>query len=159
MKLIFRRMMLEDLPAVHKIDTLSFSLPWPERSFKFEVSENNVSRCWVAEADGRVVAMLVLWLILDEVHIATLATHPDFRRQGIGERILIEALHEANVNGGRRTFLEVRAGNIAAQAMYLKYGFVVTGLRPRYYKNNAEDAVLMTLETLTENFGRRTNGR
>jgi ribosomal-protein-alanine N-acetyltransferase len=111
----------------------------------------------VAEADGRILGTLVLWLILDEAHIATIATHPDFRRQGIGERILIEALRAAYAEGARRAFLEVRAGNAAAQAMYRKYGFDVTGLRPHYYKDNNEDAVLMTLESLTENLVRRTN--
>jgi ribosomal-protein-alanine N-acetyltransferase len=146
--LVIRRMTLDDVPAVHEIDCLSFSLPWPERSFRFEVSENPVSRGWVAEVDGRVVAMLVLWLTVDEAHIATIATHPDFRQQGIGERLMVAALQSARQEGARTAFLEVRAGNLAAQNLYRKYGFVVSGRRPRYYKDNQEDAILMTLETL-----------
>ena len=146
---IIRRMMLEDVPAVHEIDTLSFSLPWPERSFRFELAENPASRSWVAETEGRVVAMLVLWSIVDEAHVATIAVHPDYRRQGIGEQILLHALLAARNEGARRAFLEVRAGNTAAQAMYKKYGFVVDGIRPRYYKDNNEDAVLMSLNSLT----------
>ena len=143
---LIRRMSLEDVPAVHEIDTASFSLPWPERSFRFELTGNPVSRGWVAEIDGQITAMLVLWLIIDEAHIATIAVHPDFRRQGIGEKILIYALRAAQDEGARRAFLEVRAGNTAAQSMYKKYGFEVVGVRPGYYKDNNEDAFLMNLE-------------
>ena len=148
MNVSIRRMTLEDVPIVHEIDTLSFSLPWPERSFHFELTENPVSRSWVAEFGGRITAMLVLWLIIDEAHIATLATHPDFRRQGIGEQLMIAALLSARAEGAARAFLEVRAGNAAALALYGKYGFVVAGERPRYYKDNNEDAILMNLEDL-----------
>ncbi len=148
MNVAIRRMTLEDVPAVHEIDTLSFSLPWPERSFRFELTENPVSRSWVTEFNGRIAAMLVLWLIVDEAHIATLATHPDFRRQGIGERLMIAALVSARNEGATRAFLEVRAGNAAALALYNKYGFGMAGLRPRYYKDNNEDAILMNLEDL-----------
>jgi ribosomal-protein-alanine N-acetyltransferase len=145
---LIRRMSLEDVPAVHEIDMLSFSLPWSERSFRYEVTQNPVSRGWVAEAEGRIAAMLVLWLVVDEAHIATIAVHPDFRRQGIGEQILLSALRSAKDEGAQRAFLEVRAGNAAAQAMYKKYGFTITGVRPRYYKNNNEDAFLMDLDNL-----------
>jgi [ribosomal protein S18]-alanine N-acetyltransferase len=143
---LIRRMTLQDIPAVHEIDVLSFSLPWPERSFRFELIENPVSRGWVAKVDGRIAAMLVLWFIIDEAHVATIAVHPDFRRQGIGEQILLCALRSVKSEGAQRAFLEVRAGNIAAQAMYKKYGFEVAGLRRGYYRDNNEDAILMNLE-------------
>jgi ribosomal-protein-alanine N-acetyltransferase len=141
-------MTVEDVPAAHEIDKSSFTLPWPERSLRFEVSNNPVARCWVAELDGRVVGMLVLWMIIDEAHIATLAIHPDFRRQGIAEQLLVTALEKANEEGAQSALLEVRAGNEAAQALYQKYGFEVVGRRERYYKDNNEDAVLMTLKRL-----------
>ena len=143
---LIRRMTLADVPAVHEIDLLSFSLPWPERSFRFELTENKVSRGWVTEVDGKIAAMLVLWFIVDEAHIATIAVHPDFRRQGIGEQILLCALQAARNEGAQRAFLEVRAGNATAQAMYRKYGFTVAGVRRGYYKDNNEDAFLMNLE-------------
>ena len=146
MKCSIRRMRSEDVAAVGELDRISFSLPWPERAFKYEVDENLAARCWVAEAEGRVIAMLVLWMILDEAHVATIATHPEHRRQGIGEELLICALEAAQAEGAVRAYLEVRAGNAGAQALYRKYGFVVDGLRPRYYKDNGEDAVLMSLE-------------
>ena len=146
MTVLIRRMTLEDVPAVHEIDTLSFSLPWPERSFRFELTENPVARGWVAEVGSRIAAMLVLWFIIDEAHVATIAVHPDFRRQGIGEQILLYALRSAQAEGAHRAFLEVRAGNVAAQTMYKKYGFEVAGVRRGYYRDNNEDALLMNLE-------------
>ena len=149
MNVVIRKMTVHDVPAVAQIDQLSFSLPWPEHSFQYEVSENRVSRCFVAETeDKRIAAMIVSWIIVDEMHIATIATHPEFRRQGIGERILREALLDARDIGAQLAFLEVRAGNEVAQAMYRKFGFVVSGKRPRYYKDNGEDAILMTLQPL-----------
>lgn len=148
MSLVVRRMKVEDVPAAHEIDKLSFTLPWPERSFRFEVSNNPASRCWVAELDSRLVGLLILWKIVDEAHIATLATHPDFRRRGVAEQLLIAALENAHTEGARSALLEVRAGNVSAQALYRKFGFEEVGQRERYYKDNNEDAVLMTLQRL-----------
>lgn len=148
MSLVVRRMTAEDVPAAHEIDVSSFTLPWPERSFRFEVTDNPAARCWVAEMDGRLVGMLVLWMIVDEAHIATLATHPDFRRQGIAKQLLVNALDNAYAEGARTAFLEVRAGNQAAQRMYQEFGFEEVGRRERYYKDNSEDAILMTLNHL-----------
>ena len=149
MRIAIRKMTVQDVPAVSQIDRLSFSMPWPEHSFQYEVAENRVARCFVAETDDhRIAAMIVSWIIVDEMHIATIATHPEFRRQGIGERILRDALLDGRDSGAHLAFLEVRASNDAAQAMYRKFGFRISGKRPRYYKDNNEDAVLMTLEPL-----------
>ncbi|HXF85970.1 MAG TPA: ribosomal protein S18-alanine N-acetyltransferase [Anaerolineales bacterium] len=150
MNLIIRKMTLDDLPSVIALDKMSFSLPWPERSFRYELTDNPASRCWVAEVDGRIVGMLVAWLLVDEAHIATLATHPDFRRQGIAKRLLAHALHSLRKEGARSSFLEVRESNIAAQEMYRKFGYEVAGRRPHYYKDNGEDAILMTLKHLDQ---------
>jgi [ribosomal protein S18]-alanine N-acetyltransferase len=148
MNLIIRRMTVDDVPAVIDLDQKSFSLPWPERSFRFELTDNPASRCWVAERDGKVVAMIVVWLIVDEAHVATLATHPAYRRQGIGKRLLAHALRYIMQDGARSSFLEVRESNIAAQEMYRKFGYEAKGRRRRYYRDNDEDAILMSLESL-----------
>jgi ribosomal-protein-alanine N-acetyltransferase len=145
MSLIIRRMREADLPAVQQIDQSSFSMPWPGRAFQFELNSNPAARCWVAELDGEVAAMLVLWMIVDEAHIATLATREDHRRQGIGAKLLAEALELALQEGAVRAFLEVRAGNQAAQEMYRGLGFVEDGRRNRYYRDNGEDAILMSV--------------
>jgi [ribosomal protein S18]-alanine N-acetyltransferase len=143
-----RRMTVEDVPTVAQLDQLSFSLPWTERSFHFEVTSNQASRCWVAEQAGRIVGVVIAWLLVDEVHIATIATHPDLRRQGIARALLAHVLRLGAKEGAVSSFLEVRASNFAAQAMYRKFGYEETGRRPRYYKDNGEDAILMTLEPL-----------
>ena len=148
MSLVIRRMAMEDLEQVIAIDQVSFSLPWPSRTFQYELTDNPASRCWVAELDGRVAAMLVGWLIVDELHIATIATHPDFRGQGIGKAILLYALRSARDDGALKSFLEVRASNVTAQKMYKSFGYVEDGRRKEYYKDNAEDAILMSLNDL-----------
>jgi ribosomal-protein-alanine N-acetyltransferase len=148
MNFSIRKMKLDDLEQVVAIDQASFSLPWPERSFRYEITDNPASRCWVVEMDGRVVGMLVLWLIVDEAHVATVATHVDYRRRGIGRTLLEQALNSARGEGARSAHLEVRESNAVAREMYRKYGFVESGRRPRYYKDNNEDAILMTLESL-----------
>ena len=148
MTLIIRKMTLEDVPGVIDLDQKSFSLPWPERSFRYELTANPASRCWVAELDGRIVGMIVVWLILDEAHVATIATHPDFRRQGIGTQLLAHALRHLMDEGARSSFLEVRESNTGAQDMYRKFGYEATGRRPRYYRDNNEDAILMNLASL-----------
>jgi len=145
MNFSIRKMTEADVSVVAELDQISFSLPWPERSFRFEVTDNPASRCWVAEADERVVGMIVAWLFVDEVHIATIATHPDFRRQGIAEKLLTHTLRYTSDEGAVSSFLEVRESNLAAQEMYRKFGYENTGRRKRYYKDNDEDAVLMTL--------------
>jgi ribosomal-protein-alanine N-acetyltransferase len=93
-----------------------------------------------------VVAALVNWLVLDECHIATIAVHPDFRRQGIARLLLQTGMQAAYAERSRIFYLEVRAANLAAQQMYLDFGFTVVGRRAKYYKDNGEDALLMTLD-------------
>ena len=148
MSMEIRRMTLDDLPAVIELDKLSFNLPWPERSFRFELTENSASRCWVAEMDGKIVGMIVAWLLVDEAHVATIATHPDHRRQGIARNLLTYALRYMSKEGAVTSFLEVRENNAAAQDMYRKFGYEVVGRRKRYYKDTNEDAILMTLNGL-----------
>lgn len=149
MKITIRKMTVDDVPVAAQLDRLSFTLPWPEHAFTYEVRDNSAARCFVAETeDGRVVGMVISWIILDELHIATLAVHPDYRRQKIGEQILTSALQDGNEAGTRHALLEVRAGNGAAQNLYHKFGFKAVGKRPKYYKDNGEDAVLMNLDNL-----------
>ena len=148
-----RRMRLDDISAVVELDKMSFSLPWPERSFRYELTDNPASRCWVVELDGKIVAMLVSWLLVDEAHIATIATHPNYRQQGFAKKLLTYALQSMKSEGAVTSFLEVREGNLAAQEMYRKFGYKVSGRRKRYYKDNDEDAILMTLESLKVDSG------
>lgn len=152
-----RPMTGEDLEQVVAIDRMSFSLPWPPSSYRFELNENPSSRLWVAEIqeeDGknRIVGMIVVWLIMDEAHIATIAVHPEYRKRGIGRRLLVEALRESVQMGVISATLEVRVGNLAAQKLYKDLGFDVVSTRPRYYMDNNEDALIMTVTGLNNDY-------
>ncbi|HEX2979340.1 MAG TPA: ribosomal protein S18-alanine N-acetyltransferase, partial [Anaerolineaceae bacterium] len=144
-------MTLDDIPAVHAIDVVSFSLPWTERSYRFELTENPSSMVWVAELeqnDGsrKIVASVTVWLIIDEAHIGSISVHPDFRQQGIARQLLANTLIEAAEHGAIQSTLEVRRSNLAAQGLYRQFGFTTVAIRPHYYRDNNEDAMLMTLE-------------
>jgi len=150
-----RPMQVDDVEQVCSIDRQSFNLPWPDNAYYHELRDNPAARLWVAEdvklsGERKIVGMIVMWLVLDEAHIATLAVHPDFRREGIAKRLLMVALQEAIQNGAHKAMLEVRANNETAQDLYRHFGFEVVGCRPRYYRDNHEDALLMTLGTLRE---------
>ena len=127
--LVVRPMLEEDVPFVHQLDTISFSLPWSQRSLSYEVSQNAGARTWVAEIEQvmvkRIIGMMVLWLALDEAHIATLAVYPGFRHRGIARTIMITALKAVFHEGARSSYLEVRAGNQAALQMYQEMGYKV----------------------------------
>jgi ribosomal-protein-alanine N-acetyltransferase len=149
-----RPMTLDDLPAVMEIDQLSFALPWPERSFRFELTGNDASYLMVAESSAGgeelIAGYLGYWLLIDEMHISTLAVHPEMRGRGIGERLLRAGLEQAWIQGAEMSTLEVRPSNEVAIALYRKYGFEVVGRRRAYYQDNNEDAVLMTLTGLSD---------
>lgn len=150
---VIRRMERKDVSVVYAIDVLSFSLPWTERSYIYDLEQNPAARLWVAESIGEdgfsnVVGMLVLWIIVDEAHIGTLAVHPSSRRLGIGKKLMITAIAEVKESGVLFVLLEVRRSNTSAQSLYSALGFKVVGVRRHYYKDNNEDALLMTLEDL-----------
>ncbi len=153
-EVVIRPMTLDDLPQVLEIDRLSFPIPWPERSYRFELSENPSSTLLVAtrEESGqtRLAGYVGFWWIVDEVHISTLAVHPRFRRQGIGSGLLEAALGQAVLKGADFATLEVRVSNQAALDLYHRFGFHVVGRRAKYYRDNDEDALLMTLTGLRE---------
>jgi ribosomal-protein-alanine N-acetyltransferase len=149
-----RPMTLEDLEQVVAIDRASFPSPWPKDAFLYEIKRQQNAICWVAEINkvsggkGILVASIVIWLIVDEAHIGTLAVKPGYRRQKIAQELLACSLIEAYQRGAQRAMLEVRESNQGAQNLYRKFGFEPVGLRRDYYKDTHEDAILMTLEKL-----------
>jgi len=90
-----------------------------------------------------------LWLMAGEAHITNIAVREKYRRQGIGELLLISLIDLAIELGATLVTLEVRASNTDAQRLYAKYGFIEVGLRRGYYTDNREDGVLMTIEDIT----------
>ena len=147
---IIRRMKAEDLHRVWEIDVQSFSLPWTESSFRYDYFINKNSRMWVVETiddagNLQVIGSMVAWLIIDEVHLGTIAVDPDFRKRGIGESLIRTLLQEMAGEGAVRVELEVRKSNNAALSLYQKFGFLIEGERKNYYSDNHEDAILMGL--------------
>jgi ribosomal-protein-alanine N-acetyltransferase len=90
-----------------------------------------------------IVGFAGLWLMVDEAHITTIATHPSFRRRGLGEFLLVSLIDIAYNIGAKWVTLEVRVSNYTAQNLYRKYGFREAGVRHRYYSDNQEDALIM----------------
>ena len=152
-----RPMRMEDLEQVQAVDRLSFSMPWPPSAYRYELKENPQSFLRVAEIrtpedDWQIVGVIVVWLILDEAHIASIAVGPEQRGQGIGKQLLAEVLKEAIQRGLSVATLEVRAHNFSAQNLYRRFNFEVVGRRPRYYRDNNEDALIMTLKKLDSKY-------
>ena len=146
-------MRVDDIPQVAALDDLSFADPWPQGSFEYELKANDYSLCLVAEdpdaAEGQtIVGALVIWLIVDEAHIATIAVHPNYRHRGVGRRLLAEGLLQAADRGAVKSLLEVRSGNTEALHLYYGFGFKAVGLRPNYYQAEQEDALLLDLDPL-----------
>ena len=148
-----RPMQEQDIDPVLSIDRASFTLPWSANAYHYELNENPRSLLWVAETIDHenfplMVGMIVVWMILDEAHIATIAVLPDFRGKGIGRSLLIIALREAIRQGATHATLEVRANNVSAQNLYHSFQFQTVGQRPQYYRDNNEDALIMTTNYL-----------
>ena len=167
----FAPMTSADLPAVMEMEHVSFPTPWSVDTYRRELMVHNASY-WVvrpgakrvraeddgaeddgaeddgAEDDGEVPPVLAyagMWLLGEDAHITTIATHPDWRRRHIGEWLLIHMADVARSHGVSALTLEVRLRNSAAQALYAKLGFIVVGLRRGYYQDTGEDARLLTL--------------
>lgn len=143
-------MRLEDLAAVHAIERASFTSPWPANAYRSELETNRLAHYLVARAGGAVAAYGGMWLMVDEAHITTFAVHPAWRRQHIGEQLLLAFLDLAVDRGAHEATLEVRLSNLPARRLYEKYGFRPVGLRPRYYSDDNEDALIMTTEPLDD---------
>jgi len=141
-------MTLDDLEAVHGIELASFSVPWPDDAYRNELLTNRLASYVVARAGDAVVGFGGLWVMVDEAHITTFAVDPRWRRRGVGEWILLGLLGRAAERNAREATLEVRISNMPARRLYEKYGFRPVGIRPRYYSDNGEDALIMTTDAL-----------
>ena len=150
LRLVIEPMQLDDVPAIQAIEQASFTTPWPPDAYRSELQTNRMAHYLVARASGALAAYGGMWLMVDEAHITTFAVHPAWRRQGIGERLLLAFFDIAIAREAHEATLEVRLSNLAARRLYEKYGFRPVGLRPNYYSDDREDALIMTTEPLAE---------
>ncbi len=136
-----------DLDAVAAIEAASFTNPWSRDMLASELAHSELVRVWVVRTeDAPVVAFCAAWLVVDELHIHTLAVHPRWRRRGYARALLAHVLAEAARAGVRRATLEVRESNVPARRLYEAAGFVVKARRPGYYDRPVEDALILWRE-------------
>ncbi len=131
----------EHLSALAELEVLSFSEPWSRESLAILTGERGFGV--VAMLDGRAVAYGGATFVLDEGNITNIATHPDFRGQGIGHAVVQALLRAAKEREITSVFLEVRPSNAPALALYRGEGFEEIGRRKNFYRHPTEDAILM----------------
>jgi len=148
MNVVIEGMRLEDVSQVIEIERLSFPTPWSRKAFETELAENACACYLVARASGRVIGYAGMWVLIDESHVTNIAVHPHYRRRHVGRALLRELMGRAAARGATAMSLEVRASNVAAQLLYLSEGFVVAGVRKRYYSDTGEDAIIMIRDHL-----------
>ncbi len=153
-----RPMSLADLSAVRELDRLSFPTPARAGLFEHELEQNELAHYQVLEvvegngSSPQLIGFSGFWLIADEIHVSTIATHPHWRGRGLGELLLLNLLFESYNHPANMVTLEVRRSNLVAQALYRKYQFEEVGSRPRYYRDTGEDALLMTMASLNARY-------
>ncbi|MGH7408955.1 MAG: ribosomal protein S18-alanine N-acetyltransferase, partial [Candidatus Methylomirabilales bacterium] len=136
-------------------EAATFSAPWTEEMFRWELEQAGTGLAWVARRGERVVGYLFTWIVAREFHINNIAVAPEYRGQGIADALIKTGLGEAVAGGARVALLEVRESNAPALALYARWGFAVAGRRKRYYSHPTEDALLMRCEDLPGALARR----
>jgi ribosomal-protein-alanine N-acetyltransferase len=133
----------EHLDALAELDALCFSDPWTREGLKAELASDTA--CFaVAVLDGRAVGCAGMHCVCGECYIDKVAVHPDFRRQGIAQALVQHLIDYAVKQNSEFITLEVRQSNAPAIALYKKLGFEPVGVRPGFYSEPKEDALLMT---------------
>ena len=148
---LMQPMLADDLDAVLAIEHKSFSMPWTDTMFLSELRQGPGSRLLVARLEKRpttIVGYVGYRAMLDEMHVMILAVAPAWRRRGIAQRMLSEAMDQARQADCARAILEVRASNVGAQQLYYRLGFAPVGVRPTYYKRPSEDALILWRDPL-----------
>jgi len=130
------------------VEKLSFTIPWSKNALIEEVLNNRMAIYITAKVNGKAIGYAAMWKIFDEGHITNIAVHPEYRQNGIGSRLVEKLVDIAKERGIVKMTLEVRKSNLAAQALYCKYGFKEMGLRKGYYADNGEDAIIMWKEDI-----------
>ena len=131
----------QHLAGVAAIEKEVFANPWSEKSLELLCSEFAFG--FAALEGDTVTAYGGMLTVLDEGQITNIATHPNYRRQGLAAKVLSALLEQARAKGIVSVTLEVRASNAAAIALYQKFGFSAVGKRPRFYTHPTEDALIM----------------
>jgi len=140
--LTIRVMTQNDLENVSAIEREASPIPWSKDTF---ISELNaaMSRNLVAVLNGTIVGYIGFWIVADEVQIQNVIVDKEYRGRGIASRLLNSMVEIARSKGMLNATLEVRSANKSAISLYVKNGFVVKGVRRKYYDNDGDDALIM----------------
>ena len=143
-----RRAGLTDVRSLWEIEKVCYAAPWSLWCFLAEYA-NSKSTMLVAgpppDEDWETRGYIIFWVVADEMHLLNLAVHPIHRRRGISRQLLDTAMAQARSQGAGVAWLEVRPSNQAALALYRSFGFEEVGVRPGYYTDNGEDALIYAL--------------
>ena len=133
------------VPQIAAMERTCFSDPWSENSIASEL-DNRLSYWLVAEENGQVLGYIGSQTVLGETDIMNLAVSPEHRRKGIAKALLLTLMDVLKTQGNRCVSLEVRQSNLPAQALYKKLGFRQVGIRPNYYRDPKEAALILRKE-------------
>jgi ribosomal-protein-alanine N-acetyltransferase len=143
----------ESIQEIMTIEKLSFTIPWSQNSITREITKNDFANYICAKIGDQIVGYAGMWIICKEGHITNIAVHPEFRRVGVGARLINGLIEIAQKNGVSSITLEVRKSNFVAQRLYRRFGFKESGSRKAYYSDNGEDAIIMWKDdVLPDNF-------
>lgn len=149
MDITIRRMQKTDVEEVVKLEALSYGEHhWSKESFYNELSNNLAHYYCAIINDGKIAGYVGCWHIFEEAHITTLSVHPDHRKQGIAQQLLLTIIDGCYKNKIKYITLEVRESNIPAICLYEKNGFKSIGTRKGYYQDNNENALIMFTENI-----------
>lgn len=134
-----------EIHQLAELEKQCFHDPWSVSAFEYEL-HNPLSLWLVAVADDLVVGYVGSQTVIDESDMMNIAVNPSFRRQGIGEKLILKLINALSERGSHSLSLEVRASNDPAISLYKKLGFIQVGRRPGYYRNPKEDALILRKE-------------
>ena len=136
-----------DLDRLVAIERAAFARPWSRNLLAREL-DNRISTVLGARDEaGELWGFAIWWTVADEIHLLDVAVHPDRQRRGIARSLMERCLEAAREAGAAWVLLEVRESNEAARALYRSLGFRESGIRPGYYRDTREDAIILELET------------
>ena len=133
------------VPQIAELEKLCFNDPWSEKSIASEL-DNKLSLWLVAVENEKVIGYVGSQTVLGETDMMNIATHPDYRKQGIATGLIVRLVGALELRGSHSLMLEVRASNINAISVYKKLDFIEVGRRKNYYKNPKEDALILRKE-------------
>lgn len=134
----------DNVHEVYNVEINSFNTPWSLNSFKNEL-KNSAAKYFVALVDGKVAGYIGMWEISGQCDITNVAVLPEFRRMGVGKRLIEHLIEYCKIKDLSPIFLEVRQSNEPAKSLYSGFGFKEVGTRKKYYADSGEDAIIMSL--------------